>query len=198
MPRSDSNRRLRLIDAMVIISMLALGLAMAKEPFLRMDPEMIVVVGGADYRAWNLAKYYGALALPLVTPLTFALPVLALCRRRCGSLGRALLQPGLGGCVAASAALILRGLEYLPFYLAGAAWHLGPIDPWVVTGEKAGYAVIGAWAMLALARRWRLGSGWLERIAIVVGSLWTLAAIGSVAVVLRVRGGELLRSLHWF
>jgi len=46
---------------------------------------------------------------------------------------------------------------------------MGPIEPWVVTGEKVGYAVLGAWAILVIAGRWWLGPGWLERIGIGVG-----------------------------
>jgi hypothetical protein len=188
-----TDHRLRLIDAMILISMAALGLAMAVGPYRGTDRETIFVVGG-----WgNVAKYYGSLAFPCITPLTFALPVLALWRHR-GRSRRLFLRPGLGGCVAASAALLLRGLEHLPFFLQGLAWHMGPMEPWVVTGEKVGYAVIGIWSALACAGRWRLWPGWLERWGFAVASLWAAGAFGSVAVVLHMRGGEYLRSLGWF
>jgi hypothetical protein len=191
MSRSVTDRRLRLIDAMVLISMVALGLAMAAQPYRELDHEMIAVQDGADYRAWTLGRYYGALAFPCVTPLTLAIPLLGLRRPR-GRLAQVLLGPGLGGCVAASAALLVRGLEYLPYYVNKISWHLGPIEPWVVTGDKVGYAVVGAWAILAVARRFRLGPGWLDRIGFVVALVWAIGAVAPVLVVLGIRGMEMV------
>ncbi|WZO96183.1 hypothetical protein EP7_003167 [Isosphaeraceae bacterium EP7] len=188
MPNSAADRGFRLTDAMVMISLAAIGLAMAVKPYEGMDRQMIIVIGGFDARAWSFARYYGSLAYPCITPLTLALPLLALRRPR-PPLSRLFLRPGLGGCVAASVALLLRGLESLPHYLADMGWHQGPIEPWVLTGEKVGYSVLGVWAMLAVAGRWRIGPGWLERVAILVGSLWAAGAVGSVAVVLRTRWG---------
>ena len=147
---------------------------------------------GFEYRAWGFAKYYGSLVFPCITPLTLAIPLLGLRRPR-KPLSRMFLRPGPGGCVAASAGLVLRGLEHLPYHLAGLSWHMGPIEPWISTGEKVGYAVIGLWATLAVAGRRRIASGWLERIGVVVGGLWALGTVFSVALVLRVRGGMFLQ-----
>jgi len=55
--------------------------------------------------------------------------------------------------------------------------------------------VLGVWATLAVAGRCRLGPGWLERIGVAVGMLWAFGAVGSVAVVLRIRGSEFIRTL---
>ncbi|HWE36905.1 MAG TPA: hypothetical protein VG406_10095 [Isosphaeraceae bacterium] len=184
----------RLIDAIVLISALAVGLAMARDPYLQMDRETVAVVKGAPFLAWKMAYYYGCLAFPCITPLTFVLAFRGLCRRR--SL-RAFLRPGLAACMAASVALLLRGLEYLPYYAVGARWHLGPIDPWVSTGERVGYAVLGVWAALAAAGRWRPGTGWIERLGVVVGLLWALGAIDAVGLVLRTHGDDLLKASPW-
>jgi len=101
---------------MVLISMVAVGLALAAAPYRQLDHEMIIVGVGADYPAWTLGRYYGALLFPCITPLTFAIPILLLRRTRWRR-GRIFLRLGVGGCVAASAALVVRGLEYLPYYL---------------------------------------------------------------------------------
>jgi hypothetical protein len=196
MTRPSADDRFRLIDAIVLISALAVGLAMARDPYLQMDRETIAVVRGAPFPAWNLAYLHGSLVFPCITPLTIVLAIRGLCRRRPRSL-RALLRPGLAACVAASVALLLRGLEYLPYHAVGARWHLGPIDPWVSTGERVGYAVLGVWAALAVAGRWRIGRGWIERLGVVVGLLWALGALGAVALVLRTHGTDLLRASPW-
>ena len=41
MPRILKERGVRLLDAMVVIAMLGFGLALAREPYLRMDRDMV-------------------------------------------------------------------------------------------------------------------------------------------------------------
>ncbi len=178
------NRGFGILDAMVLIAALGFGLALARGPYLGMNHDVAMKYGYRDYRAWGYAIYYGSLVFPFVTPLTFAIPILALRRSR-KPRRRAFLRPGLGGCVAASAGLVLRGLEDLPNYVTGIGWH---IMPWIGTGEKVGCFVIGLWVTLAVAGRWKIRAGWLERVGFLLALLWVIGTLGYVSYELRVYG----------
>lgn len=168
-----STPEFRLIDLLVLILALAVGLAIARQPYLKLDDEMVHVIGGRGLTAF----YHWAILFPCLTPMTFVLVGLGMFQPRAVR-APSILRPGLAACIAVSFALIFRCVHYLPYYLQDMAWKGGPIEPWIKTGEMAGYSVLGAWCVLVLAGRWKIGEGWLNRAGVFVGLIWVSGALG--------------------
>jgi hypothetical protein len=165
------SRRFTLIDAMVFVAVVAAGFALARDPYLQMNPNHPRV---NFWRAW--VRF--SLVYPFVTPATFAVTILGLWRDR-ASPGR-FLRPGLAGCLAAAVALVLRGFEVLPAFMQGRLWQIGPIRPWLETSERMGYAIAGAWGVITLGRALNRGYDWLERAALGISLIWVVALIVGV------------------
>jgi hypothetical protein len=176
----DETRGIGLAQAMILVAALALGVVWAKEPVRRMHlnhriPDRPV------YNAAFWSRHWLTTIFPVITPLTFAIPLLSLRRPR-PPVQQLFRRPGLMACVAASVALLIWGSGHLPRYAKPNGYFVGPITPWIESSRIAGYAVLGAWIALAMSGVWARRSGGLDRIGLAAGALWCSATLWGVAI----------------
>ena len=110
--------------------------------------------------------------------------------------GRGRRRPRPPGVAACEGVIVATGIS-VSFWIhvvitsnVGAGWAGRPWDliPAQITDPSpAAVAVGSAWAVLALDRRWRPESSWLDRLGRILGAYWLADAVG-LPIVLRVAG----------
>ncbi len=179
-------RRFRLLDAMILVA--AMGLACG------ITQSLSYATGGSISWTAILAAIYKMpnglpkfleisaglliLALPFAGMLSLAVIPVRLIgpRPRCARVAR---QPGITAMWAAGLGIALSAVQI------GIAASIG-------TGFASGYreiialhsclsypgmAVLGTWASLVLARRWRSEKSWVDRMGRVLGFFWILVGV---------------------
>lgn len=189
-PAPRGARRLTIADLMALVAasgagMFALQFAVGHRPGgVAVLLDLSTPPGGwsvsrAVYRASDLS----GLALSVVGGWTVVLPLLRLRpprpRRR-----RLSLQPGLTACLAAMVGMALgAALMAVLHALEAAAWGgtRSPFDNWLryyLTRQLmalAGLSVASAWAVQALAGRWRPVPDAIDRLGRLTGAAWIVA-----------------------
>jgi hypothetical protein len=154
------NRRLNLIDAMILISAVATGLVSARWWYGQpgyVSPSAIDVQSASEMIDW------------LLLPMTFALLAIRLSkpRPRCRRLVR---QPGLQAnlviCLAIASALLNGRWGYKPH------WSSLPLGIGVEQVSLVGPMLAAGWILTALARSRRPEPSVIDRLGRVVGWAW--------------------------
>jgi hypothetical protein len=170
MTADHTGRPLRLSDVIILMVAIAAGLALAKQPFLKLHPLHVKGKAFVDY------FLYFSLVYPAITPLTFAVPILTLRRSR-PHRRTCLRRPGAAGCVAAASSLILFGVRYVPEFWRCDHWLFGPIHHWLEVSPTVGHVVLATWVTQAVVGDWRPEHDGLDRVGIALGVLWIVAPL---------------------
>ncbi len=169
-----------LIDLAILIAALA-GAMVLIRPYLEDGPifaKQDGVVGDFKQRTWLGQVYVRAdvgfgVGSRVAGPLMLGLLVVALRPPRAG-LHRLSRRPGFVACVAAASALAVNALEVAvpPLLRTGPLIFIyrHPYEP--AWEARVGPAVIGAWLVLAIGRRWRSERGWIDRSGRLLGIFW--------------------------
>jgi hypothetical protein len=123
-----------------------------------------------------------ALSVPCAAALTVAALVVRLRRPR-PARRRLMRQPGVVACgtVVVFAAIVQLVITFA--YLKRSPYNSSAfIDNWLgvmieIFPVAVGYAVLVAWANLAIAGRWRRDPGWIDGLGILVGAYWALVSL---------------------
>jgi hypothetical protein len=125
-----------------------------------------------------IAFYSLILALPFAAMLSLAVIPLRLIgpRPRIFRLAR---QPGITAMWAAGLGIALSAAQIV---IAVSTTRMGIFSyEFVIAAHSCtsypGLAILGAWALLVLARRWRSEESWVDRMGRVLGFFWILIAI---------------------
>jgi hypothetical protein len=193
---SKATRRFTLLDALVLATATAAGLATIwfevtslsvygfDKPRDGWSPRSLAVFGGRALVSSQL----------LLAPWTLALLALHLRRPR-PPLRRLALRPGAVACLAAAAGMAfgalqllgriisLRAIEGRPLRETGPLAISTPFDflrllYFFLDSEAIACGILAAWTLLALGRRGRPDRSWLDRSGCALGLLWLAAALG--------------------
>jgi hypothetical protein len=184
-----TTRPFTLLDAVVLLAATALGIAGARQTWNEMVGLRPAIpdagwftVDGLDQGA-KLAMFL----LPCLVAWTLATSVLILLRPR-PPLRKVLRQPGAAACAIAAFCMALKLAGWL-ITDGLAAYFPAPVPE----GERTlhvplwdrvqqeiledlvdpiGYAIAGTWFLMLITRRLRCGSGYLDRLACMLGILW--------------------------
>ena len=193
---SQHGRRFRVSDAMILIAVMAVGLALMR----RFSPEeyLIPYQPGLDvmnqdptaqlspklWANWALTTiiHRSCYAYPLVGIMTLAVLALRFRHPR-PRLGRLMRQPGTVAGLAAATGLGTAVCEQILFSLKS---NIYTYDPYFLPWYVIGHAVGTSWIILALGGRWRPESSWIDRAGCVLGVLWAsmvpLSVLRSLAI----------------
>ncbi len=195
MPR----RRFQLLDAMILVAAIAFACGITQGLSYATDGAFSwpAIWEAAQSAPDGLAKVVEISAVLLILALPFAgmlslavIPVRLMGPRpRCLRLAR---QPGTTAMWAAGLGIVLSAVQ-----LGIAAWTgLGNLDVYqimIATHSCISYpglAVLGAWASLLIARRWRSEKSWVDRMGRVLGFFWILVGV-FVPIIILLAGGLL-------
>ncbi len=191
-------RKMTLLDAMILIAALAVAIAWTQAivPIIRDR-------GAMDSPMWRLMPWQSWLMwwTPIAVPglMTGSLSLLLLrIRSPRPTVPEMARQPGAAACMAATAVLALqmglmilgKALAQLPgMSLPGRARALPAsdlgLDVWFLTWRMTadltiiGYAVMGAWLILALVRTWAAEPSLIDRAGRLVGIGWLLLMVAA-------------------
>jgi hypothetical protein len=181
-------RRFTLIDAMILVAAVATGTALGR-PLIGFVGLLRSRVGQFDLPTHFL--WWPVLAAPWLAALTLA----AIALNAGGLLRqplRAVLRPGMAGCLAAALGLaagtLARGYgriligAVLRRRLRASSLHYA----WATAGDDAGLAAFATWVVLLATGRWRGEPDWHDR-------LGRAASLGWVALLALRLAGDLLR-----
>lgn len=174
-PLATPTRRFGLGDAMILISAVAIGTALARTPvaFFLSRP----AVNSADpplRRLFEGIRGASMTLYPAMTSLTYATVVLGLRRPR-PSFHRIFRRSGMIACAAATVGSLYVFLTWAPTLLQtwGGGNFAGMLyNVWSMTSRQCGDTVIGAWVALALGGRWRSERTWIDRMGRTIGAIW--------------------------
>jgi hypothetical protein len=168
-----TERRLNLVDGMIIVAATALGLAMSRARMtgLMTTRSPLFAPPGPWAKGLALAILDGLEAsVPVLLTTTLAILAIRLRRPRPAllRLGR---EPGFVACVVAVPAILLCVVSAIPLVWARGASFAQGFSLLDYTPE-GGFAVTGAWLALAVGRRWRPQPHWVDRLGRLVGIGW--------------------------
>ncbi len=194
MPR----RRFQLLDAMILVAAIAFACGITQG--------LSYVTDGAFSwtEMWEAARqnhdgfagvveigaYSLILALPFAGMLSLAVIPLGLLgpRPRCRRLAR---QPGITAMWAAGLGIALSAVQIgIAISTGMRVFAYQPIIAIHSCLSYPGMAVLGTWASLLLARRWRSEKSWVDRMGRVLGFFWLLIG-GLVPIIFLLCGGLL-------
>lgn len=185
-----ARRRFTIADGMILIAAMAAGLAWTGRAWPGFSKSMTPTPAGT----WLWFRTWGALvllmSLPCLLSLTFAAAILRVRRPR-PSWRRIARQPGMTSLLAALLGLVValpptvlsEDFSYQKrnmgksFWTEAETWAelLGSLlELLALAIPAAGFAVIVAWTMLAVQRRWRNEPSWIDRAGRVLGVAWIL------------------------
>jgi hypothetical protein len=159
--RAKPRRRFSLIDAMILVAATAVGLAAyrAVRPEVQLDFDSVVAT------------------TTLLTAWSWATVLLGLKRPR-AAMRRLMSRPGHAACVVASLVSLPTALLFSLAYLVHHVMVRPPFDPAsvvVVSSIATGPAISASWCIMALSRRWRSETDWIEWLGRVLATCWMLA-----------------------
>ena len=202
--RQKASRSFSLFDAMILLAATAFGMAGSRTIlFLGGWLDLDRPTGG-----WTVVSALNALARAVWLSQSFlaawAIGLLALTLRRSRPRLRQLfLQPGFVVCIATVLGMIKGTLELLARWLlfsitkdedwwlinthvVNNPWVSVPLGAWfrihdylINESEYIGFGIVLAWIILAISGRCRTQRTWLNRIGMILGVLWIVAAVGS-------------------
>ncbi len=193
MPQA-SPRPFSLFDAMVLVAAMAFGLGGLRvansnlgelaEAFRESVTAIVHPEEGWSAWAWALYQIYGIAAsfsIPFACALTLAVLLLRFRRPRPG-IRRLSRQPGLAACFAAAVPLIPSLVGLVGTAIVGGPTptvfpHGTEWDRWIgyafiLVPAYTGAAVLGAWSLLLISRRWRAEPSWIDRLGRALGLYW--------------------------
>jgi hypothetical protein len=181
MIESRPPRRFHLIDAVVLVLATAVGL-WAIRPFLPdlFESPKVLVNGRWVSRWWDPVDLLNKAVILEVMLMAWSAAWLVLqLRQPRPRLHRLTRQPGFLATFSSTAVLVVSG-PITAAVLASSSMSLGiPRDDWLLFGmwsalisSQIGVAVAAGWALLAVGRRCRLSTGWLERVGQATGIVW--------------------------
>lgn len=183
-------RRFTIADGMILIAAMACGLAWTGRVWPGFNLASPTPVGSWNWFR-NSAVLVLIMALPCVLFLTIAVAILRVVRPR-PSWWRTACQPGMTASLATLVALTIA-LPLIGISIAiNMTKHPADPDSWrelpgnlfemtVMAAPVAGFAVIVAWTMLAVQRRWRNELSWIDRAGRVLGVAWVLTGMAVAA-----------------
>jgi hypothetical protein len=175
--KTKPRRDLSVAGAMIMVAATAIGLAYMRATLFDL-PDRLGRTSHRGTRHLILAQYVLGILLPLITAWT---PALLLIRLRTLSVRPALRQPGTVAALAGTAAIILL----TPITVIN--WAINPNlhqFAWTVLIERCpcvGFAVIGGWTGLLVGCRWRSEPSLIDRTSRMLGCLWIVATVVSLA-----------------
>lgn len=187
-------RPFSLFDAMVLVAAMAFGLGGLRaansnlielaEVFRESFTAIVHPEEGWSAWAWALYQTYGVAAsftVPFACPLTLAVLLLRFRRPRPG-IRRLTRQPGLAACFTAAVTLIpslvgLVGTALVRGQTPTRFPQTTEMERWIsyafiLVPAYTGAAVLGAWGLLLVSRRWRAEPSWIDRLGRVIGAYW--------------------------
>jgi hypothetical protein len=188
-----ARRTFTLLDAIVIIAATATGFAWVRSIIDEFDwPD------SWTYEVWGLSDYVyvighllACVLRPLLAIWTLAILGLRFLEPR-PPIYKLAYQPGVTACGSVVLVLACEFLRYLAIAVAmakGAPWH----HPFLVQGSfgadfyRSGisegafhYAVVVAWGLLLVMRRWRPQKSWIDRTGRAIGVLWLIQLLSSL------------------
>ncbi len=177
--KRDPGHNFAMADGMVLIAAVVVGIAGGRARLAREAmPFIWWGVGVQDRSAW------------MAVSLSLSLVVIGLRRPR-PPLRRLATRPGWMAAVAVAVALGLVCIDQAEFSLSLLAMKRGLPSSGDLIQEignrmmtTPSFAVAGAWAALAIGRRWRPGRDWSDRLGFALGLYWiafgTMNYIGAV------------------
>jgi hypothetical protein len=190
--RPSKTRRFHVGDAMILVAATAAGIVGTRHVWDRASYNWFWYLGqGWTVRAINQQILtVVALSLPSLAAWTAAVLVLRLRAPR-PTLRRLVLQPGAAACLVALLVITLETIgeaaamayfEYSKGYL-GAEMKTSGLAGWLHvrvlmrTPYPVSYAILAAWAILALSRRGRPERSWIDRAGRALGICWIVFAL---------------------
>lgn len=151
------NKRLNLIDGMIVIAALAAWLALIRVtlPVRDVPPKVVVIL--------NVI----VMIVDSLTALSFACLAIRLRQPR-PRLRRLARQPGFAACVVIAVAMTIIGVVGYVLALFRIGW-IRPDVLALIAMHGVGFAVSGSWLTLLLTGRWRPTSDWFDRIGRAAG-----------------------------
>jgi hypothetical protein len=171
--RQGPQRRFNLADGLIVTAAAATTLALLRDA---PDWSHHVFTGGnfGGYLNPPLALRLAARAIYVLPPWTVAIFLLGLRQPR-PPLRRLILQPGMAACGAVVLWLGFKTLLLVTMMVGEPQkWTLVTyyVGDGVALVSWAAPTVAGAWLVLAIAGRWRLARGWIERCGRALGVSW--------------------------
>jgi hypothetical protein len=168
-----SERRLNLVDGMIFVATTACGLAVPRAWMTSVVP--IRKQFWASPASWREALTLAILdgleaSFPVLLTTTLAILAIRLRQPR-PRLLRLAREPGFMACIVAALAVLLGVAFMIPLVLARGVWFAEAFALLSYTRE-GGSAVMGAWLVLAMGRRWRPQAHWVDRLGRLVGVDW--------------------------
>ena len=183
------DRRFNTIDGMILVAAVAVGLAAAIAYRGQAQADLRRFFG--EVEKWDSlfapTFWIGAViesGKPLLLSLTAIMPLLRLRAPR-PRLREAMRQPGLAACATVIAVFLIGVVVAVASRLAVIS-TLGrdsevifeSMESWTTFGNnitnRGGEAVVAVWLVLWLSRACRHDGGWIDRLGLVLGSLWVL------------------------
>jgi hypothetical protein len=161
--------RIYLWDVMVAVMAIAVGLAIGKLGFARIDPRLPIP---PRYRLFGAVERTHAVVFPCVAALTLAVLPLQLRRSRL-ALSRVLTQPGVVACSIAILQLAEGAM------LASLAMT-SPRTFALALSPAIGISIAAAWLIVAFNGRWKSEAGWDDRIGRALGVCWIIMPLALI------------------
>jgi hypothetical protein len=173
---------------MILVAATALGIAWAKAGwdwmYLSRTEKNLAIP--TFWEPYDRAVRALPAALPCLATWTLALLALRLSRPR-PRLYRVAMQPGSAACIAAAIGLLISAVDFglTTFWwwaIEGEKMPLGRVPSHAMeylfqAAPRIAVATTAVWAMLALCRRARPESSWIDRTGRALGVVWILLAI---------------------
>jgi hypothetical protein len=91
-------------------------------------------------------------------------------------------RPGMAMAVAVVLAMVVTAIRLPDLLILRTSppqlhWRGWWLEFWFTVPRLAGFAVAVSWATLALGGRWRAGGGWLDRLGVLLGTIWIAMAM---------------------
>lgn len=184
-------RRFTLRDTMVLVVATALGLALARWPYARLretstylptaiaspQPPATLQNESLVRAIIGTATQLSTLFYPSVMTFSVAILILSLAQPR-PRLRQVFRQPGVAACAAAVLACFVSFL----LLTSDTIWARNKsvfsavgVNYWLSSSRSAGFAVVGAWIVLALGGRWQSGRSWIDHTGRALGICWLAA-----------------------